>query len=53
MLNSTENEIFPARKYLNANNCRHFNIYERENSILGLSKPEKAKFLDIYNLMII
>ena len=30
MLNSTENEIFPAHKCENANNFWHFNIYERE-----------------------
>ena len=35
MLNSAEHEIFPAYNY------RHFNIYEQENSILGLSEPEK------------
>ena len=29
MLNSTEHEIFPAHKCENANNCWHFNIYEK------------------------
>ena len=33
-------------------NCWHLNIYERENSILGLSEPEKkAEFLNIFILM--
>ena len=45
MLNSTEHEIFPAHKGENANNCCHFNIYERENSILGLSELKKAGFI--------
>ena len=27
VLNSFEHEIFPANKYLNANDCWHFNIY--------------------------
>ena len=44
MRNSAEHEIFPAYK------CWHFNIYERENNILGLYEPKKAEFLDIlYN----
>ena len=30
MLNSIEHEIFPAHKCKNANNCWHFNMYERE-----------------------
>ena len=30
VLNSTEHELFPAHKCENANNCWHFNIYERE-----------------------
>ena len=30
MFNSTEYEIFPAQKCLNANSGWHFNIYERE-----------------------
>ena len=29
-------------------NCWHFNIYGQENSILGLSEPENAEFLDIF-----
>ena len=33
------------------NCCWHFNNYEQENSILGLSEPEKAEFLDILKLM--
>ena len=44
MLNSTEHENFPAHKCYNANNCWHFNIYERKNSILGLSEPKKSRF---------
>ena len=35
---------------LTFNNCWHFNIYERENSILGLSEPKNAEFLDILYL---
>ena len=32
--------------------CWHFNIqYEQENSILGLSEPEKAEFLVIFIFM--
>ena len=45
MLNSTEHEIFPAHKCENANNCWHFNSYERENSILGLSKKKPNFFI--------
>ena len=30
MLNSTEHEIYPAHKCLNANNCWHFNICQRD-----------------------
>ena len=26
---ANEHELFPAHKYLNANNCWHFNIYEQ------------------------
>ena len=44
-LNSTELEFFPAHERRNATNCWHFNIYERENSILGLSEPKKPNFL--------
>ena len=33
MLNSIKREIFPVHK------CWHSNIYERENSILGISEP--------------
>ena len=51
MLNSVEHEIVPAHKWENANNCCHFKIYEQENSILGLSEPESADFLDIFILM--
>ena len=49
MLNLTENEIFPAHKCENANNW-HFNFFERKNSILDLSEPKKAEFLDILYL---
>ena len=48
VLNSAGHEIFPVHKCLNANNCWHFNVYERENSSLGLSEPKKAEFLDIF-----
>ena len=48
MLNSTEHEFFSAHKMLKC--CWHFNIYERENSILGLSEPKNAEFLDILYL---
>ena len=51
MFNSTEYEIFPAYKCYNANNCWHFNIYELENSILGLSEPKRAEFLDTFILV--
>ena len=30
MLNSTEHELYPVLKCLNANNCWHFNIYEQD-----------------------
>ena len=50
MLNSTKHEIFPAHKCKNANNCWQFNIYERKNSILDLSEPEKAELLDVFIL---
>ena len=30
MLNSTDHELVPAHKCLNANDCWHLNIYERE-----------------------
>ena len=30
-----------------------FNIYKQENSVLGLSEPEKSEFLDIFILMTI
>ena len=30
--------------------CWHFNIYERENSMVGLSESEKAEFLEIFYL---
>ena len=53
MLNSSEREIFPAHKYLNANNCWHFNIYKQENSILGLSEPKKPNFWIFFILMCI
>ena len=49
MLNSVENEFFPAHKCLNANNCWHFNIYEQENSIISFSEPKKMlNFLRFY-----
>ena len=32
----------------NANNCWHFNIYERENNILGLSAPKKTPDFFLY-----
>ena len=51
MLNSAEHELFPAYKYLNDNNSRHFNINEQENSIVSLSEPKKPEFLDIVILM--
>ena len=51
MLNSTEFDIFPAHKCWNANKCLHVNIYERKNSILGLSEHKNAEFLDIFILM--
>ena len=47
MLNSAEQENFPAHKCSNANNFLRFNIHEQENSIIGLFEPEKAEFLDI------
>ena len=40
ILNLAEHEIVPAHKCSNANKCWHFNIYEPENSIIGLSEPE-------------
>ena len=46
MLNSTEHEIFPL-----INVKMPTTVYERENSILGLSEPKKDKFLDIFILM--
>ena len=45
MINSTENEIYPGHK------CSNANIFQRENSILGLSEPEDAEFLDIFILL--
>ena len=50
MLNSVEHENIPANKCENTNNRWHCNIYERENSILSLSEPENAEFLDIFIL---
>ena len=43
MLNSTEHEFFPPI------NVKMPSIYERENSILGLSEPKNAEFLDIFS----
>ena len=42
MLNSTEHGNFHAHNCQNDNNSWRFNIYERENSILSLSEPEKC-----------
>ena len=42
MLTLAEHEIFLAHNCLNANNGWQFNIYEQENSIQGLSGPEKS-----------
>ena len=42
VLSLTERETFPAH-----NNCWHFNMYEREYSILGLSELKNAEFLGI------
>ena len=36
------NSFRPAHKFLNANICWHFNIYEQENSLLNLSEPKKC-----------
>ena len=33
------------------NSCWHLTFMSRKNSILGLSEPEKAEFLDIFKLM--
>ena len=32
MLNSAETKIYPAHKCQNANDCWHFNIYQRDKS---------------------
>ena len=31
--------------------CWHFNIYEQENSIIGLAEPIKTEYLDILYLL--
>ena len=42
VLNSTEHEIFPAHK------CCILTFMSGKNSILDLSEPKKAEFLDIF-----
>ena len=33
---------------INAHNCWQFNFDKQENSIIGLTEPENAEFLDIF-----
>ena len=45
MLKSAEHEIFPAHKFLNVNNCWHFNIYEKEINVISLLSLKMLNFL--------
>ena len=51
MLNSTEHEIFPAHKVKMPTIVGILTFMSGKNSILGLSEPKKAEFLDIFILM--
>ena len=53
MLNSAEHDFFPTHKCSNANNCwvGILTFMSRKNRIIGLSEPEKTKFLDLFKLM--
>ena len=42
LLNPAEHEIYPAHKFLNANNCWHFKIYKQDEYNTA-SEIEKAK----------
>ena len=44
--NSLEPAIYPANKYLNDNNCWHFNVY-KQNKFHAQLSSERKKF---YNL---
>ena len=54
MLNSAEHEIYlliHVKMPTIVGNCWPIDIYEQVNSILDLSEPENAEFLDIFILM--
>ena len=48
MLNSAEHEIFPLINVKMLTIVGILTFISRKNSILGLSEPEKAEFLDIF-----